>query len=115
MSFQNASFLEICQLFGKSRQGWYSIAQRQVNARLQEELVINWILEIRQVLPMVGGLKLYKMIKPDLLAHSMKLGRDGLFDLLRKYDLLIQSKRGMHGLHSPSIGSKGGPILLRIL
>ena len=70
MSFQNASFLEICQLFGKSRQGWYSIAQRQVNARLQEELVINWILEIRQVLPMVGGLKLYKMIKPDLLAHS---------------------------------------------
>jgi len=93
MSFQNASFLEICQLFGKSRQGWYSIAQRQVNARLQEELVINWILEIRQVLPMVGGLKLYKMIKPDLLAHSMKLGRDGLFDLLRKYDLLIQSKR----------------------
>jgi putative transposase len=90
---ESVSFTEICRLFGKSRQAWYDINQRQSTNLLQEQLVLQWVAEIRVLLPRIGVVKLYSMLKEKLLAHNIKLGRDGLFELLRPYGLLIQPRK----------------------
>ena len=87
------SFSDVCRLFGKSRQGWYKIHQRGNRNRLQEELVLQWVQAIRVVLPRVGSIKLYSMIKDKLTLHNMKMGRDGLHKLLKEYDLLIVPRK----------------------
>lgn len=87
------SFNDTCRLFGKSRQAWYKIHQRGDRNRLQEELVLQWVREIRSTLPRVGGIKLYFLIKDRLTEHNIKMGRDGLYRLLREHDLLIVPRR----------------------
>lgn len=87
------SFNDTCRLFGKSRQAWYKIHQRGDRNRLQEELVLQWVLEIRSTLPRVGGIKLFFLIKDRLTEHNIKMGRDGLYRLLREHDLLIVPRR----------------------
>ncbi len=47
----------------------------------------------RKVLPMLGGKKIYYQIKPLLSEYSIKMGRDKLFKLLSKHELLIKPKR----------------------
>lgn len=44
-------------------------------------------------MPSIGTRKLYWLIKPKLDALGLKLGRDGLFNLLRNHHLLIKPKR----------------------
>lgn len=58
-----------------------------------ERQVLEMIHAERKVLPMLGGKKIYHQIKPMLNNHSIKLGRDKLFQLLSKHQLLIKPKR----------------------
>lgn len=44
-------------------------------------------------MPQVGIRKLYKLIKPQLIEHEIKLGRDGFFTYLRNEGLLIHKKK----------------------
>lgn len=91
--YNNISVECVCRLFGKTRQAWYDVSQRHTNQHLQEELLLQWVQQIREVLPRTGGLKLYSMVKDKLQLHAIPLGRDGFFNFLRKYDLLIQPKK----------------------
>ncbi len=47
----------------------------------------------RQYMSQLGTRKLYKLIKPQLVEHGIKLGRDGLFDYLRSEGLLVRPKK----------------------
>jgi len=49
--------------------------------------------EIRDELPVIGGIKLHYMLKPGLKAHHLSIGRDSLFSLLRANNMLIKPKR----------------------
>jgi transposase InsO family protein len=91
--FEGIAFKDICQLFGKSRQAWYDMEQRHTNNRLQQELILQWIMEIRATLPRTGGVKLYEMLKDRFQDHNIKMGRDGLFELLRTHGLLIYPQK----------------------
>lgn len=42
---------------------------------------------------MLGGKKLYRILKPDIKKLGMKLGRDNFFNILRKQGLLIYKKK----------------------
>ncbi len=42
---------------------------------------------------MAGGKKLHNAIKPKLAVSGVQLGRDRLFEILRKYGLLVKQKR----------------------
>ena len=78
---------------GYCRQHYYKQLKdkaRKVNA---EQQVRELIAAERKVLPRLGGRKLYYCIKTKLKASSIKLGRDGLFAILRRNDLLIKPKR----------------------
>lgn len=44
-------------------------------------------------MPRIGTRKLYTLIKPELDAQGIKLGRDGLFDYLRAQGLLVKPLR----------------------
>jgi transposase InsO family protein len=47
----------------------------------------------RKQLPMLGGKKLFHQLKPQLSDQGIKMGRDKLFALLKRHDLLIKYKR----------------------
>ena len=91
--YGDISVEQVCRLFGKTRQAWYDVNERQINLQWQEELVVQWVQEIREVLPRTGGLKLYGLLKNKLQLHRIPLGRDGFFNLLRRSDLLIQPRK----------------------
>lgn len=47
----------------------------------------------RKLLPRLGTRKIHHLITPQLKESGLKLGRDGLFALMREYDLLIRPRR----------------------
>jgi len=53
-------------------------------------MVIKEIRNIRKLHPVIGTRKLQVMLQPFLLEHQIKLGRDGLFDLMAANKLLVK-------------------------
>lgn len=45
------------------------------------------------MLPFSGGRKLHKMLAPDLRAMDIKLGRDKLFSIIKRHNMLIAKKQ----------------------
>jgi putative transposase len=60
---------------------------------LREDLVIKLVHEIRKYQPLIGGKKLYKLLKADLSSIEGSIGRDKFFDILRKRGLLVKRKK----------------------
>jgi transposase InsO family protein len=83
----------LCGLFERSRQSWYEVHKRNDTSLLQEELVLSWVRQIRTVLPRLGCVKLLHILKQNFQDHQIGMGRDGFSSLLRKHDMLIQSKK----------------------
>lgn len=78
---------------GYSRQYFYKHCKEQ-DRRQDIERQIKQILDgQRKILPRLGGRKLHHQIKDELEARELKMGRDKLFDVLRKYGMLIVPKR----------------------
>lgn len=53
-------------------------------------------MNVRRQLPRSGGRKIYHMISDELESHSIKMGRDKLFDYLRSECLLVSNRRKYH-------------------
>ena len=70
---------EFCRLLGFSRQAYYQYQTHLGKSKLEEDLVIGQVLHHRVLQPRVGGEKLHEMLGPFLEDHSIKLGRDLLF------------------------------------
>lgn len=81
------------QYFNTSRQGYFQYTHRQSQSKLEEEIILKLVQEQKRLLPNSGGRKMYFLIKEDLLKMNIKCGRDKLFELLRKYDLLVRPKK----------------------
>jgi putative transposase len=83
----------LCGLFGKTRQAYYEHGWNKANERLAESLVIERAKEIRGVLNKGGGIKLLGMLKAELQAHNITMGRDRFFKLLHKHDMLQKRRK----------------------
>lgn len=92
-TYPNFSLVRFCRLFGVTRQSYYKHFWQWEATTIEHEIIIRRVKEIRQNHPVLGGRKLYALLQPDLLQHQIKLGRDGLFDLLATNSLLIRRKR----------------------
>ena len=79
-----------CRLLGISRQSIYQSEKRTLSQEQMYIRVIDLVMEIRRNLPRIGTRKLYFMLKPKFLKNDIKLGRDGLFALLKKAHLLVK-------------------------
>ena len=82
-----------CQLFGYTKQAYFKQRKTLEVTALKERLILDHILQIRRQMPRLGGRKLYYLTKPLLQVHSIKYGRDKLFELLGREGLLIKKRR----------------------
>lgn len=76
-----------------SRDAYYKYRHREKQRRALEEEVLSLIRPRRRLQSREGGRKLYKAIKSDLEKMALKVGRDKLFDILRKHDMLVKPRR----------------------
>lgn len=82
-----------CRLFGKTRQAFYEQQNKPNDGGLQTAFVLQLVKEIRTDLPRCGTEKLHHLLQPKLVAHGIKIGRDGLYDLLGEHGYLIRFRR----------------------
>ena len=82
-----------CRLLGVSRQALYQQSKRDEAKAEHLKPVLARVQEVRRTLPQLGTRKLHHMLKPELKILNIKLGRDGLFTLLRQHQLLVRPKR----------------------
>lgn len=86
---------QLCELFGKSRQGYYKGINNICKEAFEEDLVLSFVLKIRKKSKTSrwGLRKIHPLIKKDLILHNVKIGRDKLFDLLRLNGLLVTKRK----------------------
>lgn len=82
-----------CQLLGLSRQAVYQQEKRAQQRHIELVPVQSMVANIRRYMPRLGTRKLYYLLKPELNALGIKLGRDALFEYLRDHNLLVKPKR----------------------
>lgn len=83
----------LCTLLGYSRQAFYKHNLAGEKEVFLHDLIIEKVLEIRKLQPRIGGRKLFFMLSNYLDSHSIKIGRDAFFDLLREHELLVRIRR----------------------
>ena len=84
---------KLCKIFDISRQGYYKSLKKKQKRNYQEDIIIKMVQDHRRKMPMIGGKKLYRIIKPDLQEIGIKLGRDKFFELLRTNGLLVKRRK----------------------
>ena len=84
---------KLCGWFGITRQAYYQNSKESVQRALKEDLILEEVRSIRRDHPRMGTRKLYGKLLPFLDEHQIKLGRDGLFDLLSANYLLVRRRR----------------------
>ena len=76
-----------------SRQSVYQ-ANNRTEKRVRELLEVKRLVQtLRMEMPRLGTRKLYFLLKEDLKALGIKIGRDAFFDYLRSEHLLIKPKK----------------------
>ncbi|NLR83063.1 IS3 family transposase, partial [Chitinophaga eiseniae] len=83
----------IANTLGFSRQYSYKLKYDEQKIAHIKEQVREFVHKVRKLLPQSGIKKIYSLILPDLQAHSIKMGRDKLFEWMRSYNLLITPRR----------------------
>lgn len=85
--------MRICRLFGISRQAYYQQGWSTESTCVEQELIIQEVLRIRQYHRAMGTKKLYEKLQSFMLEHQIKMGRDALFDTLKSHNLLVRRKK----------------------
>ncbi|WP_139181116.1 IS3 family transposase [Winogradskyella thalassocola] len=88
-----ASLTTITHCFGLKRDAYYKYKSR-ADMRLEiEQHIIEIVRERRKSLPREGVRKLLKSLDADFTEANIKVGRDTLFNVLRKHQMLTLRKR----------------------
>lgn len=93
MKYPGETIGRVSRLFGKSRQAFHQLEMRRTRRKVNDEILLVYVKEIRRRLPRIGTRKLYAMLQPIMKSNAIKMGRDKLFVLLRKEDLLVKRRR----------------------
>jgi transposase InsO family protein len=88
-----ASLTTITHCFGLKRDAFYKFKCRADNRLKLEQQIINIVRKRRKSLPREGVRKLIKSLNVDFIKASLKVGRDTLFNVLRKHQLLTLRKK----------------------
>jgi len=79
----------ICAFFGHSRQALWKAQKRKLRTFIKEQQIIAEVKRFRQKQPKLGTRKLHK----DLQKLGFNGGRDQLFNILRKNNMLVKRKK----------------------
>jgi transposase InsO family protein len=81
---------QICALFGITRQAHYQQVKRDTQRRVEEEVVLEVVRQVRRKHPRLGTRKLLFKIQPMLAVEGLHIGRDRLFRLLGERNMLVK-------------------------
>jgi len=93
MQYPDKGLVRLCRLFGLSRQAYYKHNWGVLDRNKTDEIILKLVRKIRETHPRIGTRKLHQMLQPLLLEHEIKIGRDGLFNLLANNHLLIRRRK----------------------
>ena len=85
-----------CQHVGISRQAFYQRHRREQERGKCQNDVVELVKYVRLQQPRLGTRKLHYLLKSSLTERGLKVGRDGLFDILRAARLLVTPRRAYH-------------------
>jgi transposase InsO family protein len=77
-----------------SRQNYYKVRRVRNHRQVDEQLVLELVKRERCLQPRLGTRKLLRILSDEFSAASVRMGRDRLFDVLRRYKMLILRRRG---------------------
>jgi len=83
-------------VFGISKQAYYKRLNTEKQKEEDREIVLEEVSRIRERMPQTGTKKLYNQLRAVLSERNIKMGRDGLFSLLRNRGLLIRKTKRFH-------------------
>jgi len=63
---------------------------------IKDHLVLKLVSDIKKDHPQMGVRKTYRLIRDDMRALNVKMGRDALFDLLASKHMLVQKRKRKH-------------------
>lgn len=92
-NYSSIGISRICRLLGITRQAYYQHLWHLESGEIEEGLIIQQVLTIRNHHRSMGGRKLYELLQPFMHEHQIKMGRDALFDLLAAKKLLVRRRR----------------------
>ena len=84
---------QLCGLLGYRKQAYYKRLSKMEERRFQEQLILNLVKEKRKTWKKGSGRNLLASLQEDFQKHSIKIGRDKFFDLLRENGLLMKTRR----------------------
>jgi len=77
-----------------SRQNYYKVRRVRNRRQVDEHFVVELVKRERCLQPRLGTRKLLHILRDELSAASVRIGRDRLFGVLRHYKMLIHRRRG---------------------
>ena len=83
------SIERLCKKVGMSRQNYHKRRTARERKTVDEELVVQLVLNERQLQPRVGTRKLHYMLGGDFQEAGVEVGRDRMFEILRSRGLLV--------------------------
>ena len=83
----------ITNCFGLKRDAYYKYKHRADKRLKLEQQIIQIVKQKRKSLPREGVRKLKISLKNDFDNANLKVGRDTLFNVLRKHNMLINRKK----------------------
>ena len=88
---------ELCKLLGYTPQAYHKHNKKQFTQNINEGLILQEIDAIRKQQSRCGGRKLFIMLQPFFIEHTIAMGRDKFFDLLKRNKLLVRkTKRNVY-------------------
>lgn len=83
----------LCRPLGYTRQAYYKRQRSEEREAIKAELIIQEVIRVRAVQKRIGSRKLHYMLGGFLSEHSIEMGRDAFYDLLREHSLLVRKRR----------------------
>ena len=92
-NFSHIALARLCGWFGITRQAYYQNNWEGISTGIEEELVLKQVHQIRKNHRRMGTRKLYEVMQVFMEEHSIKMGRDALFNLLSANHLLVKRRK----------------------
>jgi putative transposase len=103
----------LCGLVGYSRQAYYKERRRRSREEIDEDAIVELVKKERKIQPKLGTRKLKITLAQELAEMGIRIGRDRLFAVLRKHELLIATRRRAAQTTDSRHGWYAWPNLLR--
>lgn len=82
----------LCKVVGMSRQNYYKKRFSRQRRSVDESFILELVRRERAVQPLLGGRKLFHMLKADFRSGGISIGRDRFFRLLGRHEMLIERR-----------------------